>query len=74
MLRPGLGTILSVEYEGVSGPLGGSDETDWASATAAVPANTPRLRTADLSKLDMTASPGRGELYGKLPEALLAYE
>jgi hypothetical protein len=58
-----LGKILLVEDGGgeavgaVAGPLGGNDETDWASATAAVPANTPRLRTADLSKLDIAASP-----------------
>jgi hypothetical protein len=58
-----LGKILLVEAGGgeaagaVAGPLGGNDETDWASATAAVPANTPRLRTADLSKLDIAASP-----------------
>jgi hypothetical protein len=63
VLLPGLGKILFVELESgaavgaVAGLLGGSVETDWASATAAVPANTPRLRTADLSKLDIAASP-----------------
>src|SRR5207248_240042 len=55
-LLPVLGTILPAEYEGVAGPPGGSAETDCASATAAVPANTPRLRTVDLSKLDIAAS------------------
>jgi hypothetical protein len=43
----------------VAGLLGGSADTDWASATAAVPANTPRLKTVDLSKLDIAASPDR---------------
>jgi hypothetical protein len=57
-----LGKILLVEDGGVAagavaGLVGGSDETDWASATAAVPANTPRLRAADLIKLDIAASP-----------------
>jgi hypothetical protein len=48
----------SVEAVGaVAGPLGGSAETDWASVTAEVPANIPRLRTVDLSKLDIAASP-----------------
>jgi hypothetical protein len=62
VLPPGLGKILAEDggvatVGAVAGLLGGSDETDWASATAAVPANTPRLRTADLSKLDIAASP-----------------
>jgi hypothetical protein len=36
------------------GPLwGGSDETDWACAAAATPANNPRLRAVDFSKLDI---------------------
>jgi hypothetical protein len=38
---------------GVTPLGGGSDETDWACAAAATPANNPRLRTVDFSKLDI---------------------
>jgi hypothetical protein len=35
----------------VAPPVGGSDETDCASAVATTPANNPSPRTVDLSKL-----------------------
>ena len=38
---------------GVTPLGGGSDETDWACAAAAMPANNPRLRAVDFNKLDM---------------------
>jgi hypothetical protein len=39
-------------------PLGGgSDETDWACATAAMPANNPRLRAVDFSRIDIAETP-----------------
>jgi hypothetical protein len=35
-------------------PLGGGrDETDWACAAGAMPANNPRLTTADFDKRDI---------------------
>jgi hypothetical protein len=57
-LPPGFGKILAEDggvaaVGAVVGLLGGSDVTDWACPTTAAPANTPRLRTADLSKLDI---------------------
>jgi hypothetical protein len=36
---------------------GGSDDTDWACAAAAMPANNPRLRAVDFSKLDIAGTP-----------------
>jgi hypothetical protein len=38
---------------GVALLWGDSDETDWACAGAATPANNPRLTTVDFSKLDI---------------------
>jgi hypothetical protein len=57
-LPPGFGKILAEDggvaaVGAVAGLLGGSDVTDWACPTTAAQANTPRLRTADLSKLDI---------------------
>jgi hypothetical protein len=58
VLPPGFGKILAEDggvaaVGAVAGLLGGSEVTDWACPTAAAQANTPRLRTADLSKLDI---------------------
>jgi hypothetical protein len=56
-LPPGFGKAVGAgEVAGggeavVIPPAGGNDETDWAWAAAARPANKPRLRTLDLSKL-----------------------
>lgn len=42
---------------GVTPLAGGSDETDWACATAAMPVNNPKLRAVDFNKLDITEIP-----------------
>ena len=49
--------VGAVAVGAVAGLVGGNADTDCACAVAATPANNPKPRTVDLSKLDIPCSP-----------------
>ena len=72
---------MADEYAGavavgaVAGLVGGNADTDCACAVAATPANNPKPRTVDLSKLDIPCSPvDRNALNLRWDGATLAYK